>query len=184
MNFRERLAKKKAALSKKKPKKKTSSEVINISSKRKCGHCGEVGHNSRTCGTKKPVKIVTKGKVPVKSKKTIEEPKTTVPVNSEMGDKDFLTPSVKEILRELQELFNLKEIKKPLRDDMISFENFAKSRAPNKALVLELKLKLDPYDLASERYTLKKNLRNSGFRVPSVITTTDLVQLAMKRGIL
>lgn len=186
MDFKERLARKKAA-KKKTKKKKVESGVVKVSTGRKCGKCGQAGHNARTCGVSKPptsIKKSPKARVSVKSQKTIETPKTLESGESNLGNRDWLQPPIKDVLNELKELLEHKEISKPSRDDIIFLEEYSKKRSPSKLLVMELKSKLDPKDLVNERYTVKKNLRDRGFRVPSTITTTELIQLAIKREVL
>jgi hypothetical protein len=146
--------------------------------KRRCGKCGSYGHNARRCGIiKEEKKPIVKVEVPV-----FEE--TEAVEDSNLGNRNYLQPSVKEILEELQHLVSSNEVKKLGRDHRINLEDFQKQRKPNKTMVLKLKEELDPGDLVNERVTLKRNLRNNSFRVPKNILTTDLVQLAMKRGLL
>jgi RNA-binding protein YhbY len=101
-----------------------------------------------------------------------------------IGNKGHCEPLIKEILEELKELITLGELRKLTRTETISFEDFHKKRVPNKSLVKELKRALDPKELIEERVTIKRSLRSSGFRIPKQISSTELVQLARKRGLL
>ena len=101
-----------------------------------------------------------------------------------VGDKAYLTPNIRQTIEELLEIIELKEIKNPSRSDFLKLDEFKSRRKPSKSLVSELRSRLDPNDLVAERVTLKKSLRDKNFRVPKLISTADLVQLAIKRGIL
>lgn len=139
--------------------------------KRKCGNCGELGHNARTCNNK------TKWIIPQLELSTYTE-------ETSIGDKAYLTPNIRQTIEELLEIIELKEIKNPSRSDFLKLDEFKSRRKPSKSLVSELRSRLDPNDLVAERVTLKKSLRDKNFRVPKLISTADLVQLAIKRGIL